>query len=314
VAAPVPNENFWNIAKGDLTRDQDLSYEELLALMDLASQMKKNPTSFARALSGRYLALLFEKPSLRTRLTFELAIKQLGGDAIVSTGLIAEREPIKDVARNLERWTNGIVARTFTQRTVDDLARWASVPVINALSDLYHPCQALGDVVTVKEHFGKCRGLKLAFIGDGNNVAHSLMITGMRLGMDFAIATPAGYEPNGDIVKAAQDLAAPMGSKITVTQDAAEAVEGAHAVYTDVWASMGQEHEAIERRAKFHAYQVNEALMAKARPDAVFMHCLPAKRNQETTDAVMESPQSVVFDQAENRLHAQKALLLMLLG
>ncbi len=314
MAAPNPNPDFWNIAAGNLTRDQDLTFEELVALLDLAAEMKKNPAQFARALSGRYLALLFEKPSLRTRMTFELAIKQLGGDAIVSTGLIAEREPIKDVARNLERWTNGIVARTFMQRTVDELAKWANVPVINALSDLYHPCQALADVLTIKEHFGKWRGLKLAFVGDGNNMANSLMLTGMRLGMDFAIATPPGYEANPDMVRAARELSAAMGSKIDVTTDAAAAVSGAHAVYTDVWASMGQEHEAIERRARFHAYQVNETLMAKARPEAVFMHCLPAKRNQETTDVVMESHQSVVFDQAENRLHAQKALLLMLLA
>jgi ornithine carbamoyltransferase len=314
VAAPNPNQDFWNIAAGDLTSDLDLTFEELLALLDLAAQMKKNPARFARALAGRYLALLFEKPSLRTRLTFELAIKQLGGDAIVSTGLIAEREPIKDVARNLERWTNGIVARTFMQRTVDELAKWASVPVINALSDLYHPCQALADVMTIKERFGKWRGLKLAFVGDGNNVANSLMLTGMRLGMDFAIATPPGYHADPGMINAARELSATMGSSITVTTDAAEAVSGAHAVYTDVWASMGQEHEAIERRARFHAYQVNEVLMAKARPEAIFMHCLPAKRNQETTDVVMESHQSVVFDQAENRLHAQKALLLMLLA
>jgi ornithine carbamoyltransferase len=314
VAAPLRNDQTWNIAAGDLTRDQDLSYDELIALLDLAAQVKRNPTGFARALAGRYLALLFEKPSLRTRLTFELAIKQLGGDAVVSNGLIAEREPIKDVARNLDRWTNGIVARTFAQRTVDDLAKWSNVPVINALSDVYHPCQALADVQTIKEHFGKWRGLKLAFVGDGNNVANSLMITGMRLGMDVAVATPPGYEPNMEVVAAAREVSAGTGTNVLVTLDAAEAVDGAHVVYTDVWASMGQEHEAIERRARFHAYQVNDALMQKARPEAVFMHCLPAKRNQETTDSVMESHQSVVFDQAENRLHAQKALLLMLLG
>jgi len=313
LAALVPNKG-WNIAAGNLTCDQDLALDELVALLDLAGEIKRNPTRFARALAGRYLALLFEKPSLRTRLTFELAIKQLGGDAITSTGLIAEREPIKDVARNLDRWTNGIVARTFMQRTVDELAKWSDVPVVNALSDVYHPCQALADVMTVQEHFGKCRGLKIAFVGDGNNVANSLMITGMRLGMDFAIATPPGYEPNADIVRMAKEISAGTGAEVTVTHDAAEAVRGSHVVYTDVWASMGQEHEAIERRAKFHAYQVNDALMAKAGPDAVFMHCLPAKRNQETTDSVMESARSVVFDQAENRLHAQKALLVMLVG
>ena len=241
MAAPNPNPDFWNIAAGDLTSDLDLTFEELTTLLNLAAQMKKSPARFARALSGRYLALLFEKPSLRTRMTFELAIKQLGGDSIVSTGLIAEREPIKDVARNLDRWTNGIVARTFMQRTVDELAKWSSVPVINALSDLYHPCQALADVMTIKERFGKWRGLKLAFVGDGNNVANSLMLTGMRLGMDFAIATPPGYQANPDMVNAARELSATMGSTITVTTDAAEAVAGAHVVYTDVWASMGQE-------------------------------------------------------------------------
>jgi ornithine carbamoyltransferase len=188
------------------------------------------------------------------------------------------------------------------------------VPVINALSDIYHPCQALADVLTVKEHFGKWRGLKLAFVGDGNNVAHSLMLTATRLGMDFSLACPEAYDPNAEIVSTAESLASTFGTRITITHTPREAVEGAHAVYTDVWASMGQESEAIERRARFQPYQVNEELMAQARPEAVFMHCLPAKRNQETVDAVMESERSVVFDQAENRLHVQKALLLMLLS
>ena len=302
------------IAARDFTQDLDLAHDELLALMDLAAETKRNPTRFARVLAGRYVALLFEKPSLRTRITFELAVKQLGGDSILSNGLIAERETIKDVARNLDRWTNGIVARTFNQRTVDELAKWSSVPVVNALSDLYHPCQALADVLTVKEHFGKWKGLKLAFIGDGNNVANSLMITGARLGMDFALACPDGYEPDAGVLAQARELAEQYGTQISVTNSAADAVSEAHVVYTDVWASMGQESEAIERRARFQPYQVNEALMARAADDAIFMHCLPAKRNQETTDAVMESGQSVVFDQAENRLHVQKALLLMLLS
>jgi ornithine carbamoyltransferase len=302
------------MSAGDFTQDLDLSHSELLSLLDLSAQVKRNPTRFARALSGRYAALLFEKPSLRTRITFELAVKQLGGDSILSNGLIAEREPIKDVARNLDRWTNVIVARTFTQRTVQDLAKYAGVPVINALSDLYHPCQALADVLTVKEKFGKWRGLKLAFVGDGNNVAHSLMLTAPRLGMDFALACPAGYEPNAAIVEEARGLASDFSTAVEIVNVAEQAVEGAHVVYTDVWASMGQEAEAIERRARFQPYQVNEELMARAHADAVFMHCLPAKRNQETTDGVMESSQSVVFDQAENRLHVQKALLLMLLA
>jgi ornithine carbamoyltransferase len=312
--AIAASETTWRISASDFTQDLDMSQEELNGLLELTAQIKRNPTRFARALNGRYVALLFEKPSLRTRITFELAIKQLGGDSILNSGLIAEREPIKDVARNLDRWTNCIVARTFTQKTVEELAKWSSVPVINALSDTYHPCQALADVLTIKERFGKWRGLKLAFVGDGNNVAHSLMLTTTRLGMDFALACPPGYEPKPEIVAAAQSLASTFGGKVTITHAPAEAVEGAHAVYTDVWASMGQESEAIERRARFQPYQVNEQLMAQARPEAVFMHCLPAKRNQETVDAVMESERSVVFDQAENRLHVQKALLLMLLS
>lgn len=314
MAATFPSETAWRMAAGDFTQDLDLTHDELTALLDLSAQVKRNPTRFARALAGRYVALLFEKPSLRTRITFELAVKQLGGDSILSTGLIAEREPIKDVARNLDRWTNGIVARTFTQRTVDDLAKFSAVPVVNALSDLYHPCQALADVLTVREKFGKWRGLKLAFVGDGNNVAHSLMLTCTRLGMDFSLAHPPGYEPDAAIVAQARELASQFNTAVTITNSAQEGVEGAHAVYTDVWASMGQESEAIERRARFQPYQVNEQLMACAAGDAIFMHCLPAKRNQETTDAVIESPQSVVFDQAENRLHVQKALLLMLLA
>jgi ornithine carbamoyltransferase len=285
-----------------LTGDLDLSVESLSSVLDLAAQVKRSPARFAQSLAGRYLALLFEKPSLRTRMTFELAIKQLGGDCVVSTGPIAEREPVKDIARNLDRWVQGIVARVFSQATIDELAAWSSVPVINALSDLYHPCQALADAQTIKEHFNRLEGLKLAFVGDGNNVAHSLMLTATRLGAHVAVATPKGYQPTI------------CCANTTITNDPAEAVAGAHVVYTDVWASMGQEAEAAERARIFAPYQVNESLFAKARPDAVFMHCLPAKRGLEVTDEIMESPRSVVFDQAENRLHAQKALLLTLLA
>jgi ornithine carbamoyltransferase len=304
----------WKAKAQDLTCDLDLSREEVIYLLELTQKMKASPVRYAKTLSGRYVSLLFEKPSLRTRLTFELAIKQLGGDSVSIVGPIGEREPLKDIARNLDRWTNAIVVRTFSQKTVDDLAAWSSVPVINALTDLYHPCQALADLVTLNEKFGRLKGLKLAFIGDGNNVAHSLMLSASRLGMDFALASPAGYPANAAIVEKAKGLAKENRSSITVTTDPAKAVADAHAVYTDVWASMGQESEAVARRKAFQPYQVNDALMAKARPDAVFMHCLPAKRGEETTDAVMESLNSVVFDQAENRLHAQKALLLMMLG
>jgi ornithine carbamoyltransferase len=291
-----------------LRTDLDFSTDQLTALLDLTEQVKQSRQRFASSLKGRYVALLFEKPSLRTRMTFELAIKQLGGDCVTQIGLIAEREPLADVARNLARWTDLIVARTFAQETVDELARWSGLPVINALSDLYHPCQALADVFTLKEHFGRLRGLKLAYVGDGNNVAHSLMLCCARLGMSVSVATPQGYGPNAEIVAKAREF-----GPIELTNDPAAAVKGAHAIYTDVWASMGQESEAEERKRIFGPYQVNEALLAQARPDAIFMHCLPAKRGQEVTDAVVESAQSVVFDQAENRLHVQKAALLTLL-
>jgi len=302
---------YSSIAEGfakHLTSDFDLTAESLRAVLDLAHEVKRTPEQFAKTLAGRYITLLFEKPSLRTRLTFELAIKQLGGDAVASIGPIAEREPVKDVARNLDRWTHGIVARVFSHTTIEELAQWSKVPVINALSDLYHPCQALADVQTLEERFGKLDGLKLAFVGDGNNVAHSLMLTAGRLGMHVAIAAPAIYQPDPGIVAEASKFA-----KITITSDPSEAVEGALAVYTDVWASMGQEGEAAARARIFAPYQVNEELMAQARPEAIFLHCLPAKRGLEVTDAVMESPRSAIFDEAENRLHAQKALLLMLL-
>ena len=298
----------------DLLRDLDLTDEELLHLLDLAAEVKQMPRDYARALDGKSIALLFEKPSLRTRLTFELAIKQLGGDALFVDGPIGVREPLKDVARNLDRWVDGIVARVFKQATVEGLAEWSSVPVINALSDLYHPCQALGDAQTLREHFGELKGRKVAFIGDGNNVAHSLMLTSLRLGADFAIGCPEGYTPDPDIVAQAEGLAAVSGATLLITHDRAQALAGAHAVYTDVWASMGQEQELVKRKRAFHEFQVDDELFAQARPDAIFMHCLPAKRGEEVTDSIMEHRRSAIFDQAENRLHAQKALLLMMLS
>jgi ornithine carbamoyltransferase len=310
---PAP-KTLPKMAAPDFTRDLDISQDELLALLDLTHQLKSNPSRFRTALASRYITLLFEKPSLRTRLTFELAIKQLGGDAVVCVGPIGDREPLKDVARNLDRWTNAIVARTFSQATIDELAHWSSVPVINALSDRFHPCQALADVFTLQERFGDVRCLKVAFVGDGNNVAHSLMLASLRLGMNFSLATPVGYEPDAEIVAQAEALAAVAGGQLTITNNAREAVDGAQAVYTDVWASMGQEHEKEKRLADFAPYQVNAGLFRHAAPEAIFLHCLPAKRGEEVHDDVIESPQSAVFDQAENRLHVQKALLLMLLG
>jgi ornithine carbamoyltransferase len=310
VATSVAACHKMNISSENLRSDHDLTLEELRSLLDLTAEMKLSPADWRDSLRNRYLCILFEKPSLRTRMTFELACKQLGADSVLSMEPIGYREPLKDMARNLERWTNAIVARVYSQNTIDELARWARIPVVNALSDLWHPCQALADVFTMRERFGDLKGLNLAYAGDGNNVAHSLMITAGRLGVNVTIACAPGYEPKPEIVAAAQA----MGATIKVTNDAAAAVRDAHVVYTDVWASMGQEHEAEVRREIFRPYQVNESLMAKARPDAIFLHCLPAKRDEEVTDAVMESAQSFIFDQAENRLHTQKALLYMLLG
>jgi len=301
-------------ARTDYLWDLDLTNDELYYLLDLAAAVKKSPRDYGQSMAGKSIAMLFEKPSLRTKLTFDLAMSQMGGASVFMEGPIGVREPLKDVARNLDRWCNGIVARVFAQTTVEGLAEWSSVPVINALSDAFHPCQALADVLTIRERFGALKGLKLAFIGDGNNVAQSLMLTAVRLGMDFALGCPQGYTPDPDIVSQAEGLAAVSGASILITHDAAEALEGAHAVYTDVWASMGQEQEAAKRKKAFHAYQVNGELFGHALPDALFMHCLPAKRGEEVTDEVVESPRSVVFDQAENRLHAQKALLLMMLS
>jgi ornithine carbamoyltransferase len=314
VAPSVSPNPIMKTTASDLLRDLDLTSDELVYLLDLAADVKRSPGEYAHALDGKSAALLFEKPSLRTRLTFEIAMKQLGGGSVLMEGPVGGREPLKDVARNLDRWVNGIVARVFSQKTLEGLAQWSKVPVINALSDLYHPCQALADMQTVREHFGGLKGLKLAFVGDGNNVAHSLMLTSVRLGMDFAIGCPEGYAPDPEIVAQAEGLAAVEGASVAVAHDPGEALEGAHVVYTDVWTSMGQEQEAVERRRVFHPYQVNDALFNLARPDAVFMHCLPAKRGEEVVESVIECPRSVVFDQAENRLHAQKALLLMMLS
>lgn len=298
----------------DLLRDLDLTDDELRYLLDLADEVKHFPGDYAQALAGKSLALLFEKPSLRTRLTFELAVKQLGGNSVFCEGPVGGREPLKDVARNVDRWVNAIAARVFSQDTVEELARWSSVPVINALSDMYHPCQALADVQTIREHFPEEERTKVAFIGDGNNVAHSLMVTAVRLGMDFVLGCPVGFLPNPEVVVQAEGLAAISGASLSITHDPQEAIQNAHAIYTDVWTSMGQEREAARRKKAFQAFQVNEELFALARPDAIFMHCLPARRGEEVTDSVMESEHSAIFDQAGNRLHAQKALLLMMLA
>ena len=301
----------------DLLTITDLGPEGVRAVLDLAAIVKARPADFRSALADKQLVLIFEKPSLRTRLTFESAMASLGGVSFYMDqrgDRIGKREPIRDVARNLERWVNGVVIRTFEHSVVNEMAKWAEIPVVNALTDLEHPCQALADYQTLEEKFGDVKKIKLAFVGDGNNVAHSLMLTAASLGSSIAVATPKGYEPDKRVVSQAMAIANATGGKVEVLQDPVAAVRNADAVYTDVWASMGQESQAAERARTFQAYQVNDELIGKAQAHALFMHCLPAHRGDEVTDAVIESPRSVVFDEAENRLHAQKSILLLLLG
>ncbi len=263
------------------------------------------------------LTLIFEKPSLRTRVTFEAGVATLGGTSIFldhTMARLGEREPIRDIAKNLERWVQGIIARVFDQEVLDELARNASIPVINALSDKFHPCQAFSDFFTLEERFGGLRGLKLAYVGDGNNMCHSIVSTAARCGVHIRVATPEGYEPDDEVIADAKSIARETGGKVEILRSPEEAVAGAQAVYTDVWASMGQEQEAEEREAVFAPYQVNAQLFSQAAPDAVFLHCLPAHRGLEVTADVIDSPRSIIYDQAENRLHVQKAILHMLLN
>jgi ornithine carbamoyltransferase len=298
--------------KRDLLRIRDLTGDEIEAIFALAGRLKKKLRAGRPhpLLAGRTLAMIFEKPSLRTRVTFEVGMVQLGGAAInLAPGDIklGERESAGDIARNLERWVDLVMARTFLHQSVVDLAAGARVPVVNGLSDLHHPCQVLTDCFTLLEHRGLLEGLRVAFIGDGNNMVHSWMDAAALLGFDFVLACPPGYEPDARIT-------AEAASHATVTHDAEAAARDADVIYTDVWTSMGQEAEAAARRAAFAPYQVNERLVALARPEALVMHCLPAHRGEEITDAVIDGPQSVVFDQAENRLHLQKAIMVWLLG
>jgi len=301
----------------NLLADPDLTRDDLRLLFDLSERVKTSPGGYAHALRGKQLALIFEKPSLRTRTTFEVGITSLGGFAVYlehTKPRLGEREAIKDIARNLERWVHGVAARTFAHESVLELAANCTIPVINALTDLYHPCQALADFFTLHERFGDLKGLKLTFVGDGNNVCHSLMVLGAKLGVTVRVATPPGYEPKAEVLETARAIAAATGSSVETFHDPAQAVTGAHAVYTDVWTSMGQEFAAHLRNQVFAPYRVTKDLMAMADPGALFMHCLPAHRNQEVTDEVIDSPQSIVYDQAENRMHAQKALMILLMG
>ncbi len=301
----------------DLLTGSEWGPARVSELFQLAAAVKAHPADYRSALTGRFIALILEKPSLRTRVTFEVGIQSLGGAAIFldhTASRLGERESIPDVARNLSRWVQGIVARVYEQRELELLAQYANIPVINALSDRYHPCQAFADFFTLQERFGNLRGLKLAYIGDGNNVCNSLMSAGARVGAEVRVATPEGYEPDATIVAEARRVAEETGGKIELFRSPAAAVKDAQAVYTDVWASMGQEQEAAEREKIFTPYRIQATLMKQAAKDVAFLHCLPAHRGGEVTDEVMDAPCSIVFDQAENRLHIQKAILLMLLS
>jgi ornithine carbamoyltransferase len=304
------------VKKKDLLTIRDLDKEELCGLLHQAVDIKHHPERYTSILKGKALALIFEKPSLRTRLSFDVGIHQLGGFS-VSLGQseinLGKRESIHDVAKNLERMVQGVMIRTFAHSIVEEMGAAVSIPVINGLTDYSHPCQALADYFTIKEFKGRLPGLRLCYVGDGNNVARSLMFAGALLGVHVTVACPPGYEPDEATVRLAREDSKSTGSEITVSHDPREAVAGADVVYTDVWASMGQESEQEQRRKVFRDFQVNSQLMQKAGRGAIFMHCLPAHRGDEVTDEVMDSPASVVFQQAENRLHAQKALLVELM-
>jgi len=300
----------------DLLSVADLSPKDIERLIAKALEGKQKE-GISIPLSGKVLALVFEKPSLRTRVSFEVAIRRLGGHAFYlspeEVGL-EKREPVSDVARVLSRYVDGIIARTFSHQTLEILAQYATVPVINALSDLEHPCQALADILTIYERRGKLQGLTLAFIGDGNNVAHSLLLAASLTGLNFCIASPPGYEVGEKILRLAKGFAQRSGSYILLTTDPAEAAKYADIVYTDVWTSMGQEKERVQRRVAFTGYQVDSELLSKAKKDVLLMHPMPAHHGEEIAQGLIDSPASVVFDQAENRLHLQKALLAEIFG
>lgn len=301
----------------DLISIHDLTASDVDRLFALAADLKAHPGRYRDALAGKILAMIFEKSSTRTRVSFEAGMTQLGGAAqfLSSRDIqIGRGEPIYDTARVLSRYVDGIMARTFAHQTVTDLAKYATIPVINGLTDLLHPCQVLADYFTMKEKFGKTAGLKLAYVGDGNNMAHSLMYGGPKCGAHVAIATPPGYEPNAEVVANAKADAAAAGTTLLLTHSKEEAVAGAHVVYTDVWASMGQEAEQAKRVKDFAGWTVTDELMALADRDGVFMHCLPAHRGEEVAASVCDGPRSVIYDEAENRLHVQKAVMATLMG
>ncbi|MGZ9586239.1 ornithine carbamoyltransferase [Paenibacillus marinisediminis] len=314
------NLNLIEQMKGrDFIALADYTQEELYALIHYAIELKRKQKAGdpEQPLKGKTLAMVFEKSSTRTRVSFEVGMYQLGGSALFLSSndiQIGRGEPISDTAQVLSRYVDGIMIRTFGHNTVIDLARNATVPVINGLSDFNHPCQALADYMTVYEMKGKLEGLKIAYVGDGNNMAHSLMMGAAKFGMTIAVATPANYAPDVEFVKQAYEVAAENGANIMLTNDPKEAVKDADVIYTDVWASMGFEAEQKEREAAFANYQVNEELVEHAKPDYLFMHCLPAHRGEEVSSGVIDGPNSVIFDEAENRLHAQKAIMAALMA
>ena len=302
--------------KRDFLSIADWSSGELTKLLELSRKIKEYPANYRRALEGKSIAMIFEKQSLRTHVTFDVGIHQLGAHAIYLTQgdiSLGKRESVYDTAKNLERWVDGAVIRTFAHKTCTDMAKHMKGPVINALTDYEHPCQALGDFLTILEKFGSVKGRKVVFIGDGNNVCNSLMIMAAKLGANFVAATPKGFAPGRGVLKIAAAAAKKTGAKIEVSHSPKDAVKNADVIYTDVWVSMGQEAEKDSKMKAFNEFQVNAKLMHLAKPTAIFMHCLPAHRGEEVTDGVMDSTQSVVFDEAENRLHTQKAVMVTLM-
>ncbi|NLE65029.1 MAG: ornithine carbamoyltransferase [Elusimicrobia bacterium] len=301
--------------KRDFLSLSDYSSQEILNLLSLAKQLKLSPWQMSDLLKGKSIALIFQKPSNRTRVSFETGISDLGGNAIYLGPQdldLGKRESTSDIAQTLSRYIDGIVARVFSHEDIIGLSKSSTVPVINALSDLLHPCQALADLLTVQERFLTFRNIRFAYVGDGNNMVNSLLMACAKVGMSMSVATPKGYDPDPAQLHAARDIAERTGAEIHLTHDPKEAVEGARVVYTDTWVSMGQEEESAERLQDFQGYQVDGDLMSRAAKDAIFMHCLPAHRGQEVSADVIDGPRSVVFDEAENRLHVQKAVMVHL--
>jgi ornithine carbamoyltransferase len=313
----MTTHTFGTLPCKDLLSVAQLQAGDIETIFDAARHLKTDRGAHEDLLRGKRLGMIFEKDSLRTRFTFDVGIQDLGGSAVFMDHRdvrLGSRESLKDVAKNLERWVHGIVARTYKHRAVEELAANCSIPVINGLSDYLHPCQGLSDFFTLTERWGSVKGKKVVYVGDGNNTAHSLIHTAALLGAHITVCTPEGYEPNARVISEAMLMARESGSDIRILNDPEKGVSGADAVYTDVWASMGQEDEIEERAALFSDYRVDEEMMALAAPDAVFMHCLPAHRGQEVTSPVIDGPQSIVYDIAENRLHVQKAVLVLLMG